>query len=140
MKIQIIQGPNLNMLGIREPEVYGTMTLEELNGIIKTEAHNLGLDVTFFQSNHEGAIIDTIQECHGKKDAIIINPGAFTHYSYAIRDAIASVSIPTIEVHLSDIHARDGFRKLSVIKDVCTDQISGLGSNSYIEALRGLKK
>ena len=138
MKIMIINGPNLNMLGIREPEIYGKMTLEEMNGIIAMEAELLGIDLEFLQSNHEGDLIDTIQRCYGTMDGIIINPGAYSHYSYAIRDAISSVSIPTIEVHLSDISNREYFRRTSVIEDVAEKQISGKGIESYIEALHYL--
>jgi 3-dehydroquinate dehydratase-2 len=138
MKIMIINGPNLNMLGIREPEIYGKMTLEEMNGIISKEAELLGINLEFFQSNHEGDLIDTIQRCYRTMDGIIINPGAYSHYSYAIRDAISSVSIPTIEVHLSDISNREYFRRTSVIEDVAEKQISGKGIESYIEALHYL--
>lgn len=136
MKIQVINGPNLNMLGVREPGVYGSLTLAQINDKIKEEADLHGIQVAFFQSNHEGAIIDEIHACFEKVDGIIINPGAYTHYSIAIRDAIASVCIPTIEVHLSDIQQREEFRKVSVIKDVCIEQISGKGVNSYIEGVR----
>ena len=135
MNILIINGPNLNLLGKREPEIYGYETLEDINKMIATEASKLDVNTDFFQSNHEGAIIDRIHEAMGVIDAIIINPGAYTHYSYAIRDAISSVHIRTIEVHLSDIHSREDFRKVSVIKDVCVNQISGLGSKGYINAL-----
>lgn len=140
MKVQVINGPNLNMLGVREVGVYGSMTLNEIIETIKKEAEQLDIEVSFFQSNHEGAIIDMIHECYHKKDGIIINPGAFTHYSYAIRDAIAAVSIPTIEVHLSNIEERESFRKISVTKEVCVKQISGKGVNSYLEGLRELKQ
>lgn len=140
MKIQIINGPNLNMLGIREPEIYGTLTLDEINNKVLEFGRNLDLELLFFQSNHEGAIIDKIQECLGKVDGIVINPGAYTHYSIAIRDAIAAVGIPTIEVHLSDINSREDFRKISVMKSVCIKQIWGKGVNSYIEAIEYLIK
>ena len=138
MNILIINGPNLNLLGKREPEIYGYETLEDINKMIDTEASKSDVNIDFFQSNHEGAIIDRIHEAMGVIDAIIINPGAYTHYSYAIRDAISSVNIPTIEVHLSDIHSREEFRKVSVIKDVCVKQISGLGPKGYINALNDL--
>ncbi len=140
MKILVINGPNLNMLGIREPEIYGKMTLDQLNEEIKKSANSLLFDVEFFQSNHEGAIIDKIQASYGKVDGIIINPGAYSHYSYAIRDAIKSVDIKTVEVHLSDISNREYFRKTSVIEEVVEKQISGKGINSYIEALHYLKE
>jgi len=138
MKILVINGPNLNMLGIREPEIYGSMTLGELNGIVAGEAESLGMETEFFQSNHEGDIIDKIQENYGKIDGAIINPGAFTHYSYAIRDAIASVDYPVVEVHLSDITKREAFRKISVIEEVAAKQIFGKGVGSYLEALNFL--
>ncbi|MBE7022823.1 MAG: type II 3-dehydroquinate dehydratase [Ruminococcaceae bacterium] len=135
-KIFVIHGPNLNMLGIREPAVYGTMTLDEINTSLQELAGKLDVELDFFQSNSEGALIDKIQSAYGTADGIIINPGAYTHYSYAIRDAISSVSLPAIEVHLSDIHSREEFRRISVIKPVCKAQISGLGKDSYLLALR----
>lgn len=138
MKIQVINGPNLNMLGIREPEIYGTLTLGEMNSRLMQKGAELGIDLEFFQSNHEGSIIDKIQECYGIADGIVINPGAYTHYSIAIRDAIAAVGIPAVEVHLSDINSREDFRKISVIKNVCAKQIWGKGINSYTEALEFL--
>ncbi|WP_027399634.1 type II 3-dehydroquinate dehydratase [Anaerovorax odorimutans] len=136
MKLQVINGPNLNMLGIREPKIYGKLTLDDINKRIEEEASRYNILVEFYQSNHEGDIIDKIQSCFNEIDGIIINPAAYTHYSIAIRDAIASVSIPTIEVHLSNINNREEFRKKSVIKDVCIEQISGKGIDSYLEALR----
>lgn len=138
MKIQIINGPNLNMLGIREPEIYGSLTLEEMNRQLSEMGEELGLSLDFYQSNHEGDIIDKIQSCYGSADGIVINPGAYTHYSIAIRDAIAAVGIPTVEVHLSDINSREDFRKVSVIKNVCVRQIWGKGIRSYSEALEFL--
>lgn len=140
MKIQIINGPNLNMLGVREPDIYGVLTLEELNNRLEEQGRAMGLELSFYQSNHEGDIIDTIQSCLGHVKGIVINPGAYTHYSIAIRDAIAAVGIPTVEVHLSDINSREDFRKISVIKSVCVKQIWGKGINSYIEALEFLSK
>jgi 3-dehydroquinate dehydratase-2 len=140
MKILVVNGPNLNMLGIREPEIYGKMTLDQLNAEVEKEGKTLSFDMEFFQSNHEGAIIDKIQAAYGKVDGIIINPGAYSHYSYAIRDAIKSVDIKTVEVHLSDISNREYFRKTSVIEEVVDKQISGKGVNSYIEALHYLKE
>ena len=140
MKIQVINGPNLNMLGIREPEIYGTLTLEEINRQLLSAAEHMDQTLEFYQSNHEGDLIDKIQECYSKVDGIIINPGAYTHYSIAIRDAIAAVGIPTVEVHLSDINTREDFRKISVIKSVCVKQIWGKGVHSYIEALEFLSK
>ena len=134
-KIFVIHGPNLNLLGIRETDIYGSMTLKELNKLVKKYAQSKGVNVKFFQSNHEGKIIDEIHRARNKFDGIIINPGALTHYSYALRDAIAGIGIPTVEVHLSDIHKREDFRKKSVIKDVCVGQISGLGKDSYLQAI-----
>lgn len=134
-KIVVINGPNLNLLGIREKNVYGTETLEDIARRVNIEAQRLNVDVDFIQSNHEGEIIDRIHEARGKYDAIIINPGAYTHYSLAIRDAIKAVEIPTIEVHLSNIHAREEFRAKSVIAPVCVGQISGFGGNGYLLAL-----
>jgi 3-dehydroquinate dehydratase-2 len=134
-KVLIINGPNLNMLGIREPDIYGKETLETINDQILNKAKNMNLDIEFIQSNHEGQIIDKIQESMGKYDYIIINPGAFTHYSIAIRDAIKASSIPSIEVHISNIYQREEFRKNSVIAPVCVGQISGLGSYGYLLAL-----
>lgn len=140
MKVQVINGPNLNMLGIREQGTYGKMTLEEMNKEIVVFAKEHNIEVEFFQSNCEGQIIDAIQACHGQKDGIVINPGAYTHYSYAIRDAILSVTLPTIEVHLSNIDERDEFRKHSVIRDICQGHVMGKGIKSYTEGLMLLKK
>lgn len=133
--VLVIHGPNLNLLGEREPEVYGKTTLAELNGMLEQEAAKLGLTLKTFQSNHEGVLIDKIQDERKWMKALVINPGAFTHYSYALRDAIAGVQTRAYEVHLSDIHKREEFRRISVIKDVCATQISGKGVGSYLEAL-----
>ena len=138
MKILVINGPNLNMLGVREPEIYGSLTLEEINLQLLEKGKDLGVELDFYQSNHEGCLIDKIQECYGTVSCIVINPGAYTHYSIAIHDAIASVGIPTVEVHLSDINSREDFRKISVIKNVCVKQIWGKGVHSYLEALEFL--
>ncbi|NOZ61582.1 MAG: type II 3-dehydroquinate dehydratase [Calditrichaeota bacterium] len=131
----VIHGPNLNLLGEREPEIYGQMRLADLNREIKKYARARGVKISFFQSNHEGEIIDRIHSVRKKITGLIINPGALTHYSYALRDAIAGTQIPTVEVHLSDIHNREPFRKISVIKDVCLQQISGLGKESYFRGI-----
>lgn len=138
MNIQIINGPNLNLLGLREPEIYGTETLDQIETWLKNETSHLGVTMKCFQSNHEGAVIDAIHECRDWADGLIINPGAFTHYSYAIRDAVSAVGIPTVEVHLSDIETREDFRKISVIKDVCRSQIMGLGKHGYLKAIEKL--
>lgn len=134
----IIHGPNLNLLGTREPEVYGNMTLLELNRYIQKEIAKLELEGRFFQSNHEGAIIDFIHENRQWAHGIIINPGALTHYSYALHDAIKGVALPAVEVHLSDIHNREDFRKVSVTAPACIGQIYGLGKDSYLEGIRSL--
>ncbi len=138
MKILIINGPNLNLLGKREPDIYGKETLADLESWLAATQEASSHDIEWFQSNHEGRIIDRIHEAIENVDGLIINPGAFTHYSYAIRDAIASVKIPTVEVHLSDIKNREEFRKISVIKDVCIKQISGAGKTGYLDGLKTL--
>lgn len=134
-KVLVINGPNLNLLGSREKDIYGSETLEDIAKKLNVEALKLNVDLSFIQTNHEGEIIDKIHESKGKVDVIIINPGAYTHYSIAIRDAVKAVEIPTIEVHLSNVHAREEFRSKSVIAPVCIGQISGFGSSSYILAL-----
>ncbi len=136
MRILCIFGPNLNLLGEREKDIYGTLTFEEIRGLLCEEAQKQGILLETFQSNHEGAIIDTIHEARGRYDGIIINPGAYTHYSIAIRDALKAVGIPTIEVHMSNIYAREEFRHRSVIAPVCWGQISGLGYLGYLLALQ----
>lgn len=138
--VLVIHGPNLNLLGEREPEVYGRTTLAELNDMLEREAAKLGLALKTFQSNHEGVLIDKIQDERKWMNALVINPGAFTHYSYALRDAIAGAQTRAYEVHLSDIHKREEFRRISVIKDVCVTQISGKGVGSYLEALQLIAK
>jgi len=140
LNILVINGPNLNLLGVREANIYGKDTLSDIETWLSAQAEAKGHTVTWFQSNHEGELIDCIHEAMNGVDGFIINPGAFTHYSYALRDAIASVDIPTVEVHLSDIHSRENFRKFSVIKDVCINQISGLGKSGYLEGLKILTK
>ncbi|NLK87010.1 MAG: type II 3-dehydroquinate dehydratase [Clostridiaceae bacterium] len=135
-KIIVINGPNLNLLGTRETDIYGTVTLAGIAAEVNREAELLGLDVDFVQTNHEGEIIDKLHEARGKYDLVLLNPGAYTHYSIAIRDAVKAVELPCIEVHLSNIHAREDFRSRSVIAPVCTGQISGFGADSYLVALR----
>lgn len=139
-KIMLIHGPNLNMLGIRQPEIYGTTTLSEIESLMEKKADEAGVLLECFQSNSEGALIDAIQSAYRRADGIILNAGAYTHYSYAIRDAIASVMVPTVEVHLSDIHSREDFRRISVIEPVCVRQICGMGVDGYIAALEELMR
>ena len=139
MKVLVINGPNINFLGIREPEVYGSTNYEQLCTFIKEEAKGLDIEVEIYQNNIEGEIINTIQKAYGVFDGIVINPGAYTHYSYAIHDALKSVSIPTVEVHLSNIHKREEFRRHSVTAAACIGQICGLGIQGYALGLRALK-
>ncbi len=131
MKLLVLNGPNLNMLGIRRPEVYGSRTLDEIMHDLAAYIRENGAEAEFFQSNHEGELIDRIHAAYGLIDGIIINPGAYSHYSYAIRDAIEAVGIPAVEVHLSDVHNRESFRAISVIEPVCIAQVSALGERSY---------
>lgn len=135
MNILVIHGPNLHLLGRRKPEIYGKATLAELNAAIKKRAADLGLKVRIFQSNCEGEIIDLLTAKAGWADALVINPAAYTHYSYAIRDAIEALGLPAVEVHLSDISKRELFRRISVIKPVCRAQFKGQGPLSYLKAL-----
>ena len=134
MNILVVNGVNLNMTGRREKGVYGTQTLREINDEIAAYAQQRGVTVKFFQNNLEGEICIAIQSAEGKYDGIILNAGAFTHYSYAIRDAIASVSVPVVEVHMSNVHAREEFRRNSVLTPVCRGEVLGFGKNSYILA------
>ena len=171
MNIAIINGPNINFLGIREPTIYGNLTLDEINNQIATEAEKRGATVVFFQSNHEGALVDYMQQCYhdradgkadgkvdgeangkangkadgkangkvnGKVDGIVINPGAFTHYSYALRDAISAVGLPCIEVHISNVYKREEFRHKSVTAPACIGQICGFGPLGYILAIEAM--
>lgn len=138
-KILILNGPNLNLLGERETGVYGNETLPMINSQLLSKAEKLGIEADFFQSNWEGAIIDRIHEARTQFNGIILNAGALTHYSYALRDAIACIKIPVIEVHCSNIHARDEFRHQSVIAPVCAGSIIGFGKNSYMLAIDALR-
>lgn len=138
MKFLIINGPNINLLGTREPEIYGSMTLDDINKDIANYAKELGVETETFQSNIEGEIVDKIQQAKGVFDGIVINPAAYTHTSVAIRDAISAVGIKAVEVHISNIHAREEFRKNSLIAPVCIGQITGFKANSYKLALKAL--
>mgnify|MGYP002641259544 FL=1 len=138
MKIMVIQGPNLNMLGVREQHIYGPVKLEQIHGGMKEFATQNNVEIDFFQSNLEGEIVDKVQECYGEVDGVIINPAAYTHTSIAIRDAIAAVGIPTIEVHISNIHRREEFRKENMIAPVCASSIVGFGPFGYHLAMIGL--
>ncbi|MGI6626031.1 MAG: type II 3-dehydroquinate dehydratase [Limnochordia bacterium] len=135
MKVLVLHGPNLNLLGQRQPELYGTKTLDQINEEIELLGSQLGLDVHFFQSNQEGMLIDRIHQARGVYQWLVFNPAAFTHYSYALRDALQAADIPTIEVHLSNIQAREEFRSRSVLAPVCVGQVSGFGITSYLLAL-----
>lgn len=136
MKILVINGPNLNLLGVREPGIYGDMDYSGLCQMLTQRGAELGVEITCFQSNHEGAILDTIHDAMGEFDGLIMNPGAFTHYSYAILDALKSTKIPTIEVHISNVHQREEFRHKSVTAPACIGQICGLGIYGYVAALQ----
>lgn len=138
MKICVLQGPNLNLTGLREPGVYGSRTLEDIHRRIARRAGELGVEVEFYQSNWEGALIDKLHACRLEVDGIIFNPGAYSHTSYALRDAISAIGLPVVEVHISNIHAREEFRHTSLITAVCLGQICGLGETGYILALEAL--
>ncbi len=138
MKILVLHGPNLNLLGLREPEIYGHTTLDEINRSIETTAEKEGVEVRAIQSNHEGTLVDEIQQAREWADGILINPGGYTHTSVAIRDAIAAVGLPTVEAHLSNVHAREELRHHSYIAPVALGQISGFGSGSYLLGLQAL--
>jgi len=138
MKILVLHGPNLNLLGTREPDVYGSLTMDEINAKLVELGKSLGTEVKCQQSNHEGVLIDALQDARTWADGIVFNPGGYTHTSVALRDAIAALKIPVIEVHLSNVYAREEFRTKSLISAVCKGKISGLGWKSYALALRAL--
>lgn len=140
MRILVINGPNINMLGIREPGIYGSDSFETLSNNVKTHAAKAGIEVKLFQSNHEGALVDEIQAAYGKFDGIVINPGAYTHTSIALLDAVKAVSIPTVEVHISDVASREDFRQISYIRKACVKTICGHGIAGYTEAIDYLIK
>jgi len=135
VKILVVHGPNLNLLGEREPAVYGTLTLAQLNASIAAHARARGVAVRFYQSNHEGRLLDRLQGARRWADGVVINPGAYGHTSYALRDCIAAIRIPTVEVHLSNVEEREPFRRVSTIADVCVAKIGGRGKQSYTDAL-----
>lgn len=140
MKILVLNGPNLNMLGIREPDIYGKNTYSDLVNMINEYCEKEGITVEIFQSNHEGALVDKIQEAYKKFDGIVINPAAYTHTSVALLDALKSVGIPTVEVHISDVSVREDFRQISFIRSYCIKTICGLGFSGYVEAIKYLKE
>ena len=136
--VLVLHGPNLNLLGTREPEIYGSATLADINEMLKKRAEEAGIGIDFLQSNHEGVLVDAVQAARGQYDYIIFNAAAFTHYSIALRDAIAAVEVPVIEVHISNIHQREAFRHSSVLAPVALGQICGLGVASYLAALEAI--
>lgn len=138
--VLVLHGPNLNLLGLREPGVYGTLTMDDINGKMIELAKELGLEVRCLQSNHEGALIDALHDARTWAAGVVFNPGGYTHTSVALRDAVAAIVIPVIEVHISNVHAREEFRHKSMLSPVCAGTISGLGVQSYLLGLRGLSE
>ncbi len=139
MKVLVINGPNLNMLGIREPEIYGSATYEDLKALVRAGGEELGIETDFFQSNHEGDLVDEIQRAYGVYDGIIINPAAYTHTSVALLDALKGVGIPAVEVHISDVREREDFRQVSFVRSACIGTVMGEGFDGYVHGLRILK-
>ena len=135
MRLLIINGPNLNMLGIREPDIYGRSTYEDLCRLIREHAEKTGVSVELFQSNHEGDLVDAIQQAYGRADGIVINPAAYTHTSVALLDALKAVALPAVEVHISDVDSREEFRRVSYVRSACVKTISGHGFSGYLEAM-----
>ena len=135
MHLLILNGPNLNMLGVREPDVYGRSTYEDLCALIRAHAAKIGVTVTLYQSNHEGDLVDAIQQALGTADGIVINPGAYTHTSIALLDALKAVALPAVEVHISDVDSREPFRRVSYVRAACVKTISGHGFDGYLEAM-----
>jgi 3-dehydroquinate dehydratase-2 len=138
MKILVLHGPNLNLLGTREPDVYGSLTLDEINARLKELGKSLGVEVTCQQSNHEGALIDILHEARAWADGVVFNPGGYTHTSIALRDAVTAIGIPVVEVHLSNVYAREEFRHASLLSGACKGKITGFGWKSYVLGLRAL--
>lgn len=135
MKILVINGPNLNMLGIREPDIYGSVSYERLCDMVREHCDECGVEVEIYQSNHEGDLVDAIQRAYGRADGIVINPAAYTHTSVALLDALKAVGIPTVEVHISDVSSREDFRQISFVRAACCKTICGKGLDGYIEAI-----
>lgn len=138
LSIIVLNGPNLNMLGIREPDVYGALSLADIESQLAAQGERLRVKISFFQSNHEGVLLDTIHAAYGVHDGIVINPGALTHYSYALRDGLSAVGLPVVEVHMSNIHKREAFRHTSVIAPIAIGQVAGFGAASYALGLEAL--
>lgn len=139
-RVLVLNGPNLNLLGTREPEVYGTTTLDDILAAVRTEGVDRGIEIYDVQSNSEGALIDALHEARTRADGVIFNPGAYTHYSIALRDAVSSIGIPVVETHLSNIHAREDFRHVSVVGGACVGVVAGFGADSYLLALDALSR
>jgi 3-dehydroquinate dehydratase-2 len=137
-RIYVINGPNLDLLGVREPEVYGSVTLEDVHGALKAEAAELNAEIVFRQTDHEGEVVEWLHEAMREAQGVLLNPGALTHYSYSVFDAVKGIGIPVVEVHLSNIHAREEFRRRSVVAGACAGQISGFGIGSYVLGLRAI--